>query len=111
MDRLDGSYELISDDEIIANITEKGYEINKNTSEEEDEPSSCVSHQIAHDMFIECIDWYEKHDEADFSSLMLLRKIKNLSMKKAWDSYKQTKITNLFRLFYHHYINTYNITN
>lgn len=43
-------------------------------------------------MFTKCLDWYEKQDEADSSSLMLLRKIKYLSMKKARDSYKQTEI-------------------
>lgn len=44
MDHFDGGYKVLSDDEIISNITEKEYEVNQNTSEEEGEPSPCISH-------------------------------------------------------------------
>lgn len=43
MGRLNGGYELLSDEKIIAKITEKEYEMDENTSEEG--PSSCVSYE------------------------------------------------------------------
>lgn len=48
---------------------------------------------MAHYMFTKCIVKYEKQDETDLSSLMLLRKMKYdkyVSMKKSRDSYKQS---------------------
>jgi len=39
IDHFDGGYELLNDDEIIADITEKEYEVDENISKEEDEPS------------------------------------------------------------------------
>lgn len=59
MDHFDGCNELLSDDEIIANITEKEYEVDENTFKE-DEPSPYISHQTAHEIFTKCIEWYEK---------------------------------------------------
>lgn len=62
--------------------------MDENTSEEEDHFAKVIELH----MFTKCIDWYEKQGiEANLLSLMLLRKIKNFSMKKVMDSYKQTK--------------------
>lgn len=94
-DSADPGYQLLSDEDIIDQVTsdQQIEESDDDVSEPEDVPTSG---EVAV-MMEKCMLWYEKQDESTATSLMLLKRVKDLAIKKRYTQLKQTKIHSFFQ--------------
>ena len=60
-------------------------------------PEKIPSHQQAAEMLDQCTKWYEYQEEATPTSLILLRKIRDLAIKKRHENLKQITLDAFFR--------------
>lgn len=98
-DKLDGGFELLNDDEIVASViaVEEDDEID-NDEEPVLNQTPKTSHSEAEVMLSKCIDWYETQAEADATQILLLRKIRNIASQKARVSKTQKTMTDYFKV-------------
>lgn len=101
----DVGYQLLTDDEIIQEISNETdtSEINEDGEDggEADEGDlapvdSCQEAKEAGLHLQKFIDWYGKQEEADITHTMLLRRFRNFASKKAEKKYKQAHMTDFF---------------
>lgn len=95
-DKLDGGFEILSDDEIISNVLQANDEVDSGDEESEFDERPATSHSAAEAMLTQCIDWYERQEEANATQILLLRKIRNIAAQKARAMKKQKKMTDYF---------------
>ena len=96
-DQNDQGYQLLSDSEIMQQVTGSGNEL------ESDEDEDCVtevgggpSNSQAAEMLEKCLTWYEKQPEVSSTSLLHLRRIRDLAATKRYSNLKQLTIDSFF---------------
>lgn len=100
-------YELLTDDQIVELVIEDDSDQSENEDTEYD--GSVITEDdmaTAKDLRNEAkdavtsmqkyIEWYQQQDEANHIDTMLLRRLRNLAIKKTETSVKQTKMTEFF---------------
>lgn len=100
-------YQLLTDDEIVELVVED--DTNQSENEDNEYDGSVITEgdiATAKDLRNEAkeavtgmekfIDWYQQQDEASHIDTMLLRRLRNLAIKKTETSVKQTKMTEFF---------------
>ncbi|XP_049958214.1 jerky protein homolog-like [Schistocerca serialis cubense] len=103
-DKVDGGFQILSDDEIVASVsaTKEEEEEEEEEGADEDECSNheekqTPSHSEAKTMLSKCIEWFESQEEANATQARLLRKIQNIATVKARTSKRQKKLTDYFQ--------------
>lgn len=92
VDSDDQGYQLLSDDGIVQLVTQPD-----TTEEDDEEDESEERHDIpscgeVKDMLDRCLLWYERQDESTSTSLLLLKRIRNLAAIKRFTNLKQLKL-------------------
>ncbi|XP_049957776.1 jerky protein homolog-like [Schistocerca serialis cubense] len=98
-DKVDGGFQMLSDDEIVASVSatkeeEEGADEDECSNHEE---KQTISHSEAETMLSKCIEWFESQEEANATQALLLRKIRNIAALKARTSKRQKKLTDYFQ--------------
>ncbi|XP_047105980.1 jerky protein homolog-like [Schistocerca piceifrons] len=98
-DKVDGAFQILSDDEIVASVSATKEE---EEGDDEDECSNheekrTISHSEAETMLSKCMEWFESQEEANATQALLLRKIRNIAAVKARTSKRQKKLTDYFQ--------------
>ncbi|XP_047106853.1 jerky protein homolog-like [Schistocerca piceifrons] len=94
-DKVDGGFQILSDDEIVASVNatkeeEEGADEDECSNHEE---KQTISHSEAETMLSKCIAWLESQEEANATQALLLRKIRNIAAVRARTSKGQKKLT------------------
>ena len=94
-DSRDPGYQLLTDDEIIQQVTNPSAEESADMDDDEDqaEPTTTISCGQAADMLEQCLKWYEQQDEATAPSLLLLKRIRDLAATKRYKNLKQLTLS------------------
>ncbi|XP_049813576.1 jerky protein homolog-like [Schistocerca nitens] len=101
-DKVDGGFQILSDDEIVASISAtKEEEEEEEEGADEDECSNheekhTISYSEAKTMLSKCTEWFESQEEGNATQALLLRKIRNIATVKAQTSKRQKKLTDYF---------------
>ncbi|XP_049958140.1 uncharacterized protein LOC126474706 [Schistocerca serialis cubense] len=98
-------FQILSDDEIVANVSATKEEEEEEEEEEEADEDECsnheekqtISHLEAETMLSKCIEWFESQEEANATQAILLREIRNIAAVKARTSKRQKKLTDYFQ--------------
>ena len=95
IDSGDQGYQLLTDEEIVQQVTQT----NEITEEEEDE--QCENEDVPSsgevtDMLDKCLLWYERQGECTPTSLMLLKRVRDLAATKRFANLKQLKLDSFF---------------
>ena len=96
-DQNDRGYTHMTDQEIIAEVTQEEEQDQENEGDEdkEDEVSQTVpsiSNGEAMRMFDDCLQWLQQQDEANVYSMRVLRELRELAAKKRMNSLKQRSL-------------------
>ena len=88
----DQGYQLLTDDDIVQHVTQQ-----EEVNDEKDEDESEESHNIpscgdVKDMLDKCSLWYERQDESTSTSLLLLKRVRDLAATKRFLKLKQLKL-------------------
>ena len=92
----DHGYQLLTDEDIIQHISQSD-----KTTKEDEEESSEESHNIpscgeVKDMLDKRLIWYERQDESTSTSLLLLKRIRDLAATKRLTNLKQMNLDSFF---------------
>ncbi|XP_049807802.1 jerky protein homolog-like [Schistocerca nitens] len=100
-DKVDGGFQILSDDEIFARISATKEEEEEEGADEDEcsnhEEKQTISHSEAETMLSKCIEWFESQEETNATQALLLRKIRNIAAVKAETSKRQKKLTDYFQ--------------
>ena len=90
-DSCDPGYQVLTDQEIIEQVTCTNPQLStENESDSESEDSSSVpTNGEAVEMLDKCLTWYECQSDATPTSVMLLKRIRDLAAKQRYPSLKQ----------------------
>ena len=93
----DPGHQVFSDEDIIREVTQTSTEQNSDADTNEmeevlEEDIPVITHGKAAEMLDECLRWYEQQDEATPSSLLLLKRVRDLANHKRYSNLKQTSI-------------------
>lgn len=98
MDKFDGGFEVLNDEELIESVLRKDDDvIEEEDVEVTDESAKTVTHSEAENMLTKCIDWFEQQEESDVTQLLLLRRIRDMAARKAGGVLKQKQMTDYFK--------------
>ena len=89
-------------EEIVAQVTPAVSEQCEDTDGDSDddglvEEAPVFSHAKVAEMLDECLQWYESQDEATATSILLLKRIKDLASKKKRQKLKQTSLRSFIK--------------
>ncbi|XP_047000494.1 jerky protein homolog-like [Schistocerca americana] len=98
-DKVDGGFQILSDDEIVASVSatkeeEAGADEDECSNHEE---KQTISHSEAETILSKRLEWFESQEEANAMQALLLRKIQNIAAVKARTSKRQKKLTDYFQ--------------
>ena len=98
-DSSDPGYQVFTDEEIIQQTVSPSVEEDRGMGDDEDqdEPTTTISSGQAADMLEQCLKWYEHQDEATASSLLLLKRIRDLAASKRYKNLKQLTLTSFIQ--------------
>ena len=88
----DLGYQLLSDDDIIQHVTQQDEPTKEDDCEESDIPSAIE----VKDMLDKCLVWYERQEESTSTSLLLLKRIRDLAANKRYTNLKELKLDSFF---------------
>ena len=89
VDSDDKGYQLLSDEDIIQNVTQTDEAIQEDQEDESEEIEGVPSSGEVKDMLDKCITWYERQDECTSTSLLLTKRVRNLAAAKRFANLKQ----------------------
>ena len=94
-DSNDPGYQLFTDKEIIQQVVSPSAVEDRDMEDDEDqdEPTTTISSGQAADLLEQCLKWYEQQDEATASSLLLLKRIRDLAANKRYKNLKQLTLS------------------
>ena len=94
-DSSDPGYQLLTDKEIIQQVVNPSAEedTDMDDDEDQDEPTKTISSGQVADMLEQCLKWYKQQDEATASSLLLLKRIRDLAANKRYKYLKQLTLS------------------
>ena len=90
-DSTDPGYQLLTDSEIVAEVTRGGDSLDPE-SDDEVEPQPTVSHAQAFDAFETALKWLEGQSDTDPFHLLLVRKWRDTAAQKRVQTLKQTTL-------------------
>ena len=98
MDTDDQGYQLLSDEEIVQQVTSQQPEDALEDENEEDEAKELdiPSSGEVTAMLDRCLLWYEWQQESTATSVLLLKRIRDLAATKRFTSVKQTTLDSYF---------------
>ena len=98
-DSSDPGYQVFTDEEIIQQTVSPSVEEDRGMGDDEDqdEPTTTISSGQAADVLEQCLKWYEHQDEATASSLLLLKRIRDLAASKRYKNLKQLTLTSFIQ--------------
>ena len=91
-DSCDPGYQVLTDQDIIEQITctnPQPSTENESDSDSEDSSSDILTNGEAMEMLDKCLKWYECQSDATPTSIMLLKRIRDLAAKQRYASLKQ----------------------
>ena len=88
-------YQLLTDKEIIQQVVNPSAEedTDMEDDEDQDELTTTISSGQVANMLEQCLKWYEQQDEATASSLLLLKRIRDLAANKRYKNLKQLTLS------------------
>ena len=94
-DSSDPGYQLLTDEEIIQQVVNPSAEedTDMEDDEDQDEPTETISSGQVADMLEQCLKWYKQQDEATASSLLLLKRIRDLAANKRYKNLKKLTLS------------------
>lgn len=94
VDAGDQGYQLLSDNEIIQQVTSQLPEDSPEDETPEDEAEHCnvPSSSEVIEMLDKCLLWYEQQPECTATSVFLLKRVRDLAATKHFTSLKQTTL-------------------
>lgn len=95
----DPGYQLLSDDDIIEQVTATNEQSDIDNSDDDDDSGdteSIPSNGEVADMLDKCLLWYEQQKESTPTSTLLLKKIRDLASSKRYSNLKQLKLQSFF---------------
>ena len=93
----DQGYQLLSDEDIIHQVTSQPRDDTpENNEEDETEDSEIPNSGEVAEMLDNCLLWYERQEESTASSLLLLKRIRDLAATKRFTNLKQLTIDSFF---------------
>ena len=88
-------YQLLSKEEIIQQVRNEVAPAEDESNEDPDKPN-IPSNGEAAEMLDKCIRWFEHQEESTPSSLLLLKRIRDLATKKRYSQLKQLRLDSFF---------------
>lgn len=95
IDSGDQGYQLLTDEEIVQQVTQTN-EIAEEEEDEQCENEDVPSSREVTDMLDKCLLWYERQGECTPTSLMLLKRVRDLAATKRFANLKQLKLDLFF---------------
>ena len=101
-------YQLMSEEEILKQVRNEVAPAEDDESDEEPDEPNIPSNGEAAEMFDKCVRWFEHQEESTPSSMLLLKRIRDLAIKKRYSQLRQLRLDsfsdNLNVLYYCTYI-------
>ena len=85
-DRSDAGYQLLADEDIIEQVTNPPTDTENGENEEHND---IPTNGETMEMLDKCLKWYEWQSEATPTSLMLLKRVRDLAAKKRYANLRQ----------------------
>ena len=98
-DANDPGYQIFTDEEIVQQVVGPSAEevADLDDDADQDEPDATISSGQAADMLDQCMKWYERQEEATASSLLLLKRVRDLAAGKRYKNLKQLTLSSFFQ--------------
>ena len=89
-------YQLLTEEEIVQQARNGPASAEDDESDEDPDEPNIVSNGEAAEMLDKCMRWFEQQQESTPSSLLLLKRIRDLATSKRYSHLKQLKLTSFF---------------
>ena len=89
----DSGYQLLSDDDFVQLITNPNQTVEDESDEDESEKYQNIpgSGEVKN-MLDRCLLWYERQEESTATSLLLMKRVRDLAAAKRFTNLKQLKL-------------------
>ena len=95
----DQGYQLLSDEDIVRKVSQTdNTEVTEEESGDESEEVRVPSSGEVKDMLDKCLLWYERQDECTATSLLLLKRVRDLAASKRFANLKQLTLDSFLNL-------------
>ena len=92
----DQGYQLLSDDDIIRQVTQSDEATEEDEEDINEEALNIPGSGEVKDMLDKCLLWYERQEDSTSTSLLLLKRIRDLAATKRFTNLKQLKLDSFY---------------